>query len=123
MKLKREVSALGSTSRSEYYDKMLAIYHELMHKLLREMRPDLMQLMHFFNFHVFSLMKFFDQSLPHEHRDNFYMEREWRLIGNLQFRLDDVYRVILPTSFAKKFRADLPEYCGQLTCAEDSGQI
>jgi hypothetical protein len=31
--------------------------------------------------HIFAFMKFFDESLPEDHRDNFYMEREWRVAG------------------------------------------
>jgi hypothetical protein len=117
----RGAAALGSISRSVYYDKMLPAYHELMQRLQRDIGSGVMDLRHFLGFHVFSFMKFFDQSLPHEDPDNYYMEREWRLVGNLQFGMADVYRVILPEAFARKFRNDVPEYCGQLTYAEDSG--
>jgi hypothetical protein len=43
------------------------------------------------------------------------MEREWRVLGHVYFALGDVRRVFLPEEFAKRFRADLPEYTGQLT--------
>lgn len=48
---------------------------------------------------VFSLVKGFLGVSADEDRDNFYMEREWRRYGNLEFTLDDVCRVYLPQRF------------------------
>jgi hypothetical protein len=45
---------------------------------------------------------------------NFYMEREWRALGDVRFGIDDVQRVILPADWAKGFRAAFPDYAGQL---------
>jgi Putative abortive phage resistance protein AbiGi, antitoxin len=59
--------------------------------------------------------KFFDAELPDDAADNFYMEREWRVIGRVTFDLADVERVIIPRAYAARFRNDLPEYVGQLT--------
>ena len=70
------------------------------------------------NFQVLSFMKFYDHTLPDDHPDNYYMEREWRVLGNLQFQLSDVTRIILPREFATRFRRDLPEYVGQITFAD-----
>lgn len=118
----KDAFALKSITRAEYYDRMLQVYHTVLHKLLLNPSDrEGFDLRHFFDFQVFSFMKFFDHSLPQEDRANFYMEREWRLIGNLNFSLDDVYRVIIPQVFAKRFRADLPAYTGQVTYAGDSG--
>jgi hypothetical protein len=47
--------------------------------------------------------------------DNFYMEREWRTLADVQFELGDVCRVILPENFAKRLRSGIPDYCGQLS--------
>lgn len=49
--------------------------------------------------HVFAFTKFFDESLPEEHGDNFYMEREWRVAGFVQFELGDVQRVYVAPGF------------------------
>ena len=46
---------------------------------------------------------------------NYYMEREWRVGGNISFQLGDVARVFFPSSYAVRFRADLPTYIGQIT--------
>jgi hypothetical protein len=65
--------------------------------------------------YVFCFIKFFDDTKPDEDPENVYMEREWRVLGNVPFKLEDVYRVFLPPSYAKRFREDLPDYAGQVT--------
>jgi len=69
----------------------------------------------FLSLHVLSYVKFFDGSKSVDDADNYYMEREWRALRSVEFTLADVERVILPRSFAKRFRADLPEYEAQIT--------
>ena len=47
------------------------------------------------------------------------MEREWRrLANNLNFTLDGVARIFLPAAYARRFRADPPEYVGQISFAD-----
>jgi hypothetical protein len=67
---------------------------------------------------VFSLIKFFDDSKSEDDPENYYMEREWRVMGHVDFQIDDVYRVILPESFMKHFRKDLTDFNGQVTFAD-----
>jgi Putative abortive phage resistance protein AbiGi, antitoxin len=69
----------------------------------------------FLDLYLFSFIKYFDDSTSDEDPANVYMEREWRVLGNVNFALSDVRRVFLPEEFAERFRADLPEYTGQLT--------
>jgi hypothetical protein len=64
---------------------------------------------------VFSFIKYFDDSTADEDQANVYMEREWRVLGDINFTLADVYRVFMPERYAKRFREDLPTYTGQLT--------
>ncbi len=64
---------------------------------------------------VFCFLKFFDAGKSDTHPDNYYMEREWRIIGELDFELSSVYRIILPKLYAERFRKDLPQYYGQIT--------
>lgn len=70
---------------------------------------------HFLATHLFGFVLFFDATAADEDPENLYMEREWRVMGNVNFGLQDVRRVFLPEAFAVRFRADLPDYCGQLT--------
>jgi hypothetical protein len=67
-----------------------------------------------------SHLKFFDSMKNEDDNDHFYMEREWRVMGTVRFTLDDIVRVILPPSFAKRLRQDLPEYCAQLTFSAEA---
>lgn len=43
------------------------------------------------------------------------MEREWRLLGALRVDARDVRRVVLPESYAARFRKEFPEYAAQVT--------
>jgi hypothetical protein len=67
---------------------------------------------------VFSLIKFFDDSKTEDDPENYYMEREWRVMGHVNFLLEDVYRVILPESFVEHFRKDVVDFNGQVTFAD-----
>lgn len=64
---------------------------------------------------MFSLVKAFRGDAADEDPENFYMEREWRRYGDLEFGIEDVCRVYLPKRFAKRLREDLPDYYGQVT--------
>ena len=68
----------------------------------------------FMEFEVFSLIKCFDPNLDESHHENFYMEREWRVVGNVPFTLADLSRVHVPEEFGHRLRADVPDYAGQV---------
>ncbi len=120
----------GYICRSKYFDNMVREYHEffrlLMDLIMQQRRtpgvqPDfnrLMEIQRFFDFHIFSFLKFYDDSKPDKDPNNFYMEREWRILGNLEFKLDDINRVILPKTYAARFRQEIPNYIGQLTLVD-----
>lgn len=42
-------------------------------------------LLSFLNFRVFSYVKFFDESLKDDDPENFYLERQWCVVGNVNF--------------------------------------
>jgi hypothetical protein len=46
--------------------------------------------------HVLSHLKFFDAKLQDWEEANYYFEREWRISQDVKFRLNDLWRVILP---------------------------
>ena len=64
---------------------------------------------------VFSFIKCFDANRTFDDDANYYMEREWRIGSHVNFSLADVSRVFFPSCNAKKFRADLPSYVGQIS--------
>lgn len=56
-------------------------------------------------------IKMFDEDLPQDHLKNYYMEREWRLVGGptrtqLNFSLDDVHAVMVPKGFRHKLLSE-----------------
>ena len=57
----------------------------------------------FEDFNVYSFIKFFDDGLPEDHKDNYYMEREWRTRGVVRFSPSDIATVVLPEVFRKQF--------------------
>jgi Putative abortive phage resistance protein AbiGi, antitoxin len=69
----------------------------------------------FLGYHIFAFLKPFNASTADTDPENFYMEREWRVLGNVDFAIDDIYRVFLPQEHARRLRDDVPEYAGQLT--------
>lgn len=59
--------------------------------------------------HVFAFMKFFDESLPDEDAENFYMEREWRVADFVEFDLGDVQEVYVAAGFRERIECQFPE--------------
>ena len=64
---------------------------------------------------VFSFIKCFEAMRSFEDEANYYMEREWRVANHVNFSLDDVSRILLPAAYARRLRADLPNYAGQIS--------
>ena len=93
---------------------------ELLEKYRRENRGKIpMNLEYFLDTLVLPFIKYFDDSASDEHKANVYMEREWRVIGDVKFALADVHRVFMPERYAERIRADLPNYKGQLTFSDN----
>jgi hypothetical protein len=56
----------------------------------------------------------FGSAQPEDSLENYYMEREWRVYGDVLFEVADVRRIILPRSYQKHFCRDCPCYRGEL---------
>lgn len=65
--------------------------------------------------YIHGLTKVFDPELPPGAADNFYMEREWRVIGRVKFAATDIARILLPAEHHDRFRRDVPEFSGPIT--------
>lgn len=62
---------------------------------------------------LYYYIKMFDEDLPQDHAKNYYMEREWRIIGEhnrtkLSFSLKDVQSVMIPTDFRQQLLKAFP---------------
>lgn len=78
-----------------------------------------LSLMNYLNRQFLAFTKCFDHSLPFDHEKNYYMEREWRVLGNVRFDLTDVRSVILPTAFVDRFSRAFPSLSDRTTPAEE----
>lgn len=52
------------------------------------------KLTNIFNAHILGYMKFFDHTLEEKH--NYYLAREWAVVGNVCFKLEDIDYLIVP---------------------------
>lgn len=84
----------------------------------RDYFDHMLSMQYFLSSFVFSFVKYFDDSTSDEDPANVYMEREWRVLGDVSFTLSDVHRVFMPHRYAERFRAGLPNYIGQLTFSD-----
>ena len=57
-----------------------------------------------------AFIKPFNSELPHNHPNNFYMEREWRKYGNMKFETAQVSRVVVAKGYKEQAAKDFPAY-------------
>jgi Putative abortive phage resistance protein AbiGi, antitoxin len=122
--------SLACKQRLEYFEYWRKAHHELVYDLeQKETKPGpneykymsigwLSEYSTFINLYIFGFVKFFNPELSDDDPNNFYMEREWRVLNCVDFKLSDVVRVLIPKSYAERFRGDFPDYCGQLSFLE-----
>jgi hypothetical protein len=106
----------GPWPRRRVFEGNIQLFQDFHRKMFEEFP---VPLYFFLSMMVFSFIKFFDDSTFDEAEANVYMEREWRVLGDINFALADVHRVFLPERYAERFRADLPTYTGQLTFSDN----
>lgn len=68
--------------------------------------------------HIFAYLKPFDASKTDADEENYYLEREWRIVGDVQFTLTDITRILIPERYGKQLREKLPNYYGQISFTE-----
>jgi hypothetical protein len=116
-------TGLGKSSRSDQFQRVIIQLEQIEAELhdrmalvpeLKQLYSNLTDVNHFLRAYVFGFSKPFDESRRVTDPDNYYMEREWRVHGDIRFALPDVRRVFLPELFAERLRRDLPQYHGQL---------
>lgn len=64
--------------------------------------------------HVFAFTKFFDESLREGDAENYYMEREWRVAGFVQFDFGDLQRIYVPPAFCDRIEREFAELKGKV---------
>jgi Putative abortive phage resistance protein AbiGi, antitoxin len=118
--LKEYISALPLTTPEEKQEEVafsaaLGIFATRSHIPLTQRFYEMFE---FIELYILAFLKLFDDTKSDDDPDNYYMEREWRIVGNVQFDLQDVRRIILPETYAKRLRTDLPTYYGQLSFSQ-----
>lgn len=62
---------------------------------------------------LLSYIKLFDETLSPDDENNYYMEREWRILCSVEFDLKDVDTLYLPSKdYEKYFLNEFPDYAG-----------
>lgn len=116
-------------TRQQFFDRALKDYAQLferdlpivLHKSGNKGSPSydrysrFRQVQLLMGFEVLCFLKFFDSNLPDDHPDNYYMEREWRVLGGVDFTLDEVTRVLVPAVYSRRLRAEIPSFSGQVS--------
>ncbi|WP_068673346.1 abortive infection system antitoxin AbiGi family protein [Oceanobacillus sp. Castelsardo] len=114
-------------AREMYFKENVKSYFSLMKdikKILKEQGigmehvQNLERLDSFLIKHIFAYFKPFDASKTDADEDNYYLEREWRIVGDVQFNIDDITRILIPERYGKKLREMLPNYYGQISFTE-----
>ena len=106
-----------NVEKDQYFDVMVEGLHEYFDKIqlnFPELKKKERAYSYFIYTQLFSYIKFYDQSLPDDHEENFYMEREWRVFDNLNFSFKDIKSIFMPKEYSKRFRKDCPSYESQL---------
>ena len=66
-----------------------------------------------------AFVKPFDGQLPATAWNNYYMEREWRRLGNMEVNEQSVRSIIIPAAFGARARAELGPYSEKVRILED----
>jgi hypothetical protein len=107
--------ALGNLAPTgRYFDELVPLLRGAVESA--DASPGVGPLVSFLNRDILSFYKFFDVAQADEHPDNYYFEREWRVLGNVQFASQDVVRVFMPPSYVDRFRKECEALAG-VACA------
>lgn len=114
---------LGRSSRSDQFQtavlELTRIEDELEERSradvdLRSLHNTMVTVNGFLRAHVFGFAKPFEERRRLTDPENYYMEREWRVHGEVRFELTDVRRIFIPEAFAERLRDELAEFHGQV---------
>ena len=106
----KQAKESDSICKGEFYDIKAERFINYMDNLNEDIKDIIIEFHTFLNFNVFSYVKFFDHTLRDSDPKNYYFEREWRVLGNLRFKDEDIKRVFIPTEFCNDFKKEYPRY-------------
>jgi len=103
MKLQERMSDAFRQRKS--LDDVLSVARDLQEALLYQTVVETM---------IFGHLKFFDPTLPPNHVDNYYMEREWRVAGKIEFTMKDIAAIYVSPAFFDQATHDFPDLAGRI---------
>lgn len=118
-------------SRGNCFNDMLRVYDRLAVQIRSELKKELETSRYkalveefnifdkFFGNQLLAFLKPFENGKSESDKENYYMEREWRILGRVGFELNDVHRIIVPKAYAVRLRNDVQGYDGQVTFADE----
>ena len=113
-------------SKADAFDEYFGMYHSLLTQETpgeaSKFASQFGELAGFLDWEVFSHLKVLDPACSDDDAANYYMEREWRVIGEVHSVLADVCRIIVPAAYRSRLQQELPAYCGVVT-SSDSEEI
>lgn len=69
---------------------------------------------------MIAFTKIFDPILADDDADNYYMEREWRILSDVEFLLNDIKTIYLPAEeYKSRFKCDFPSFEGNILILND----
>jgi hypothetical protein len=101
----------STSNRGQVFDRRVKDCYHLLDELIcadDKWSEQARKVNRFLNANLFAYIRGFDHRLADKDRDNYYFEREWRILGSLNFGMSDVRRIFLPKGYADKFRKDFP---------------
>ncbi|MFD1848822.1 abortive infection system antitoxin AbiGi family protein [Oceanobacillus bengalensis] len=109
--------------REDYFKENIKGYFKLIEEIRSHLDDSeshalLNRLDTFLTKNIFSFLKPFDASKTDADEDNYYMEREWRIVGDLHFSMHDITRILIPESYGERLKQTLPSYYGQISFTE-----
>lgn len=66
------------------------------------------------DFDFLAFVKFFDPTLPEDHVDNYYMEREWRSVCSIEFQISDVACVYVAPGYGPPLATAHPDLASRV---------
>lgn len=63
---------------------------------------------------VYSYLKFYGGEKSDTDTENYYFEREWRIVGSLRFKPQDIVSVVLPEGYQSDFMGRFPLMASKL---------
>jgi len=101
--------------RGEFFDEVVRCWVSENITRLRGLSPTT-RAERLFLWYFLAYTKFFDHRLKETDAADYYMEREWRTIGEVTFGLANVCRVIVPnTEYRERLRNSFPGFPGTIT--------